>query len=411
MPNSRISTHPLLTSQSLDPDNDLIPIVDISNGGNVSKAITPNQLGGAITASHALTASYIENSGGSYKDIGTLQEVMESGSTTSLPITINNSVLAEGITKAVQFENNTNGVINPITTGWAQTASYANNTPNLSTPSQFQETKTTIKICDINSANSIIDGTYDPNNNKYLTSSGDTVACAFSHRRWDYNNSNLLIASPRIRHVTHFQSFYATDNLFASGLIGGGYSSHKRYFKIGLLDSGNFEFDIFLSLYKKTPSTGLWDRLLPISTLSVLPDTTSLFTNNLGPWTHDPVQLSTEDKPVFRYFNEIPTYFSLVKGEKYWLGIQIRLYDLPGLTLNGNWNSGVKFLSHKPNINYFKDNTIPMDYLDDQQFTIYTESNTTTGQIGQTYDLDNPSSFNRMSNLDRICCEIVDIIT
>jgi hypothetical protein len=80
------------------------------------------------------------------------------------------------------------------------------------------------------------------------------------------------------------------------------------------------------------------------------------------------------------------------------------------ITINENWNSGVKFLSHKPNINYFKDNSIPINYLDDQQFTIYTQ-NQHTQTIGSTYDLDNPSSFNRISNLDRICCEIVDIIT
>lgn len=85
----KISQFPTMSASDADSANDVLPIVDTNLGTN--KKITLDNLGSSITASHAIfaiTASHALNGGGGGGGgVGTLQQVMTSGSSTTIAIT------------------------------------------------------------------------------------------------------------------------------------------------------------------------------------------------------------------------------------------------------------------------------------------------------------------------------------
>jgi len=86
----KISQFPTMSASDTDSVNDVLPIVDTDLSTN--KKITLDNLGSSITASHAIfaiTASHALNGGGGGGGggVGTLQQVMTSGSSTTIAIT------------------------------------------------------------------------------------------------------------------------------------------------------------------------------------------------------------------------------------------------------------------------------------------------------------------------------------
>ena len=92
----KISQFPTMSASDADSANDVLPIIDTNLGTN--KKITLDNLGSSITASHAITASYALNAsgGGGGGSVGTLQQVMESGSSTTLVITASAGISSSG---------------------------------------------------------------------------------------------------------------------------------------------------------------------------------------------------------------------------------------------------------------------------------------------------------------------------
>jgi hypothetical protein len=118
----KISDFPLQPSQSVDPQIDIIPIIDEDN--QVNSTITPEGLGSNLTVKYALTASNISTTtsptGGL---IGTLQEVTTLGNSTDITINANNITINGEIISNTYTNPGTN-VVHPITSSLSITSSY-----------------------------------------------------------------------------------------------------------------------------------------------------------------------------------------------------------------------------------------------------------------------------------------------
>jgi hypothetical protein len=382
MPKSKFSEHIPLPPQHLNQSTDLIPVVDVS--GNENKVITPNQLGGAITASHVLTADHIINSNPTFRDVGTLDRVVQSGSITNQPITASAStgIDSSGTITSDKFKNlNPTGTTNPITSSFSSVTEYGliYAGPTSTTSNIPKQESCTIKICDINTANSVIDGTYDPN---------------ASHPRSNFSYK----AGSNYYHVIHYQSFHSSETLFSRTPS----IPNQRFFRLGILSPGDgFKANVQLfSFVKDTtlPIGGKWEKICQGS---------KVFSSNWDMTSHQ------------SDFIDIGTDFDLIQGKKYWVSITVEplgpnYYHLQNKT---------KLLSNKLNPNFYTPPTSLPSHLDHLQrfhfgfnahsfdnlyYALTSKANTLNHP---TFLLNNDSPFSTEFIIDdRICCEIIDLV-
>tara|TARA_Y100001972_G_scaffold106302_1_gene134599 strand:- start:7204 stop:8352 length:1149 start_codon:yes stop_codon:yes gene_type:complete len=381
MSKSKFSEHIPLPPQDLNQSTDLIPVVDVSD--NENKVITPNQLGGAITASHVLTADHIINSNPTFRDVGTLDRVVQSGSVTDQPITASayTGIDSSGTITSNEFKNlDPTGTTNPITSSFSSVTEYGliYAGPNSTTSNISKQESCTIKICDINTANSVIDGTYDPN---------------ASHPRSNFSYK----AGVNYYHVIHYQSFHSSETLFSRTPS----IPNQRFFRLGILSPGDgFKANVQLfSFVKDTtlPLGGKWEKICQGS--KVFPS----FSN----WDMTSHQSD---------FIDIGTDFDLIQGKKYWVSITVE-------PLGPNYDhlqNQTKLLSNKINPNFYTPPTTLPSHLDHLQRFYFGYNNISFDGVyhsltntlqHQSFILNNDSPFGVEFILDdRICCEIIDLV-